>query len=143
MIKYKNIYSVVKTVKSRTSLDLSCDENMPMLDDDGPLSQVKAVEKKLHIKSSEKIDETLTNEELQTAGEMFIYLTMCPYTKPWIVFYKDLFLAQSPDQIILTLNRVMKGSVTATQTGLTGLLSQPTNKYIQKLAEILLKRIKK
>ena len=56
----------------------------------------------------------MTNKELKTAAEMFLYLNMCPPTiKPWLVFYKELFQTQSPDQIILTLNRLMKGTKTA------------------------------
>ena len=108
-----NIQRAVKTVKSQTSPDLSCDQAMLMYGDD-VLSRVKAVERILHIESSEQINETLTNEELQTAGEIFVYLIMCSDTmKPWIIFYKELFQTQSPDQIILTLNRLMKGVKTA------------------------------
>ena len=118
---------MVKTVKSGTSLDLSCNGDTILAQ---PLDQVKAVEQMLQIESSEQINDTLTREELRTAGEMFLYLNMCPdEIKPWIVFYKDLFQTQSPDQIILTLNRLMKGSRTQ------------TNEHFKELAEMLLKRI--
>ena len=124
-----NIQRVVKTVKTETSPDLTCDQAMLMYGDD-KLSRVKAVERILHIESSEQINDTLTNEELKTAGEMFLYLIMCPDTiKPWIVFYKDLFQTQSPNQIILSLNRVMKGPRT------------PTNEFFKSLAGTLFKRI--
>ena len=100
-----------------------------MLTDLNMLSRVKALERELQIKSSTHINETLTNEELKTAAEMFLYLNMCPdKIKPWIAFYKDLFQTQSSDQIILSLNRLLKG--TATQ-----------NEYLKNLAEKLLKRI--
>ena len=80
-----------------------------MLSDDSIMPQVKAVEQILNIESSEQINDNKTNEDLKIAAEMFLYLFMCPETiKPWTVFYKDLFLTQSPDQkIILTLNRVL------------------------------------
>ena len=118
---------MVKTVKSGTSLDLSCNRDTILAQ---PLDQVKAVEQMLQIESSEQINDTLTREELRTAGEMFLYLNMCPdKIKPWIGFYKDLFQTQSPDQIILTLNRLMKGSRTR------------TNEHLKELAEMLLKRI--
>ena len=78
------------------------------------MSQVKAVEQMLHFESSEQINATFTKEDLQTAAELFLYLDMCPDTmKPWILFYKDTFLNQSPDQIILSLNRLIKGKSTA------------------------------
>ena len=128
-VSVDNIQNVVKTVKSGTSLDLSCNGDT-ILAADGPLDQVEAVEQMLQIESSEQINDTLTREELRTAGEKFLYLIMCPdKMKPWIVFYKDLFQTQSPDQIILTLNRLMKGSRTQ------------TNEHFKELAEILLKRI--
>ena len=122
------IQSVVKTVKARTPLDLSCD--LAMLSTVYIVSQVKAVEQILQIESSEQINETLTYEELKMGAEMFLYLIICPTTiKPWIVFYKDLFQTQSPYQIILSLNRVMKGPRT------------PTNEFFKTLARTLFKRI--
>ena len=48
-----------------------------------------------------------------------------------MAFYKDLFKTQSPEQIILTLNRMIKASVTATQE----------NEYFKKIAELFLQRI--
>ena len=124
----QKIFSVVKTLISKTSLDLRCHYNI--LYPDEILSHVKAVEQMLQIESYDQINETLKNEELQTAGEMFPYLIMCPDTiKPWIVFYKDLFQTQSPDKIILSLNRLMKGSRTQ------------TNEFFKRSAEIFLYKI--
>ena len=109
-----NIQRVVRTVKSETSLNLRCDESNAMLSGEDVLSRVKAVEQIIHFESTEQIDETLTNEKLQNAGEMFLYLIMCPTAiKPWVMFYKDLYLTQSPDHILLTLNRLGKGTRTA------------------------------
>ena len=94
------------------------------------LTQVKAVEQILNIESTEQINDTLTNEELKMAAEIFLYLITCPTTiKPWILFHKDLFQTQSPYQIILSLNRVMKGPRT------------PTNEFFKSLAGTLFKRI--
>ena len=105
----------VKTLKYKTSLFLRCDGSNNLLTGDNMWSQVKAMEQKLQIESSELKNETLTNEELKTAAEMFLYLTMCPNDiKPWLRFYKNLFQTQTPNQIILTLNRIMKGTKTKT-----------------------------
>ena len=105
----------MKTVKARTSLDLSCDNTRDRV----ILSQVKAVEQKLDIESSEKINETLTKEELKTAAEMFLYLNICPSSmfKSWILFYEDLFFTQSADKIILTLNRMVKTEISHDKDG--------------------------
>ena len=125
-----NILSAVKSVKSETSLDWDCFRDDTLLEGDAMLSQVKAVEQMLQIKLSEQNNEALKNEELQTAAEKFLYLTMCPNTiKSWLVFYKDLFQTQFPDQIILTLNRLMKGPRTQ------------TNKYFKELAKIFFNKI--
>ena len=82
-----------------------------MLFDNSLLSQVKALEQKLQTESSEEINDALTNEDLKTAAEMFLYLITCPNTpwfRSWSSFYTDLFLTRSADKIILTLNRMMK-----------------------------------
>ena len=75
-VNISNKQSVVKMVKSRASLD--CDNTM--LTNEGMLSLMKEVEQILQIESSEQINETLTNEELRPAAEMFLYLIMCPNT---------------------------------------------------------------
>ena len=109
------IETVVKTVKTETSPDLSCDgnSNPSLLSVESMLSQVKAVEQILQIESSDQIYDTMTNEELKTAAKMFLYLSTCPkhdkeWFKSWYSFYKDLFLTKSADKIILTLNRMIK-----------------------------------
>ena len=110
IFQLNNIHNVVKIVKSQQSLRLSCDSEDILLQDGGWLVQVEELEKMLQIESSEYINETLSNEELKTAAEMFLYLVACPskLLKSWSSFYTDLFLTQPPDQIILTLNRMMK-----------------------------------
>ena len=118
----------MKIIKSETFLDLSCDESnkdreiggyLPLLSKNYTLTQVLAVEENLGIESSEQMMETLTKKELQTAAKMFLYLNTCPDLsfKFWFSFYKDLFLTQSFDQIILTLNRMMKSTDTQGEGG--------------------------
>ena len=52
----------------------------------------------------------LSKKDFEGAAESFMYLITCPnlWFKFWSEFYKNIFLTQSIDQIILTLNRVMK-----------------------------------
>ena len=109
---------MVKTLKS---LDVECDRDYPILAPYVILSQVQTVEEKLQIESSERINDTLTNDELQTAGEMFLYLYACPkhdmeWFISWSSFYTDLF-SQSADQIILTLNRMMESKILQDKDG--------------------------
>ena len=114
-VSVDNIQSAVKTVKTRTNLSANakCNTYNTLLSADDMLSQVKAVELELIIESYNQINKTLTKEELQTAGQMFLYLNTCPYQnvdwiRRWRWFYDYLFLTQPTDQIILSLNRMMK-----------------------------------
>ena len=118
-ISLDNIQKVVKIIKSETPLDLKCDVLSDALDNDVFLLQVKAVEEKLQIESTDQIIETLTMEDLKNAAEMFLYLNTCPklWFKFWSSFYTDLFMTQPADQIILTLNRMMKPKVSKVQDG--------------------------
>ena len=110
------IWGAVKEVKSNASL-----ENYPEycfydnLYDAGSfkMEQVAAVEKILKIESSELRFNNVSIQDFKTAAEMFLYLNMCPkydwydWFHSWHLFYKDLFTNQSPDQILLTLNRII------------------------------------
>ena len=92
--------------------------------------QVAAVEKYLKIESSYLIFENMTTKDLEIATEMFIYLNTCPGSmKPWFVFYKQLFEHETPQHIILTLNRILKDS------------KNSNNDIFKILAQKLLKRM--
>ena len=59
------------------------------------------------------IFENMTEETLQEAAEMFIFLTSCSESvRSWFYFYEDLFTERTQEQIIVTLNRVLKGQTT-------------------------------
>ena len=52
----------------------------------------------------------MTDAKLKTAAEMYFYILSCPgRLLPWFAFYSDLFQNKPPNQIVLTLNRVLKG----------------------------------
>ena len=68
------MWKVVKGVKLETNLDAACTAQ----DSNAQMSQVKAVEQKLQIKSSEQKFDNLTDENLKMAAEMCIYLITCP-----------------------------------------------------------------
>ena len=81
---------------------------------------MKTVEKELEMNrpefskyDTEPIFQNMTVIDLKKAAEFFIFLNVCPYTPTskssfilWADFYANLFGAQSPDHIILTLNRL-------------------------------------
>ena len=48
-------------------------------------------------------------EKLESLSEMFLYLHSCPgHLKAWVTFYNNLFGKKPPDEIVLTLNRILK-----------------------------------
>ena len=118
------LWKVVSKIRRETSFDKSCDvrgDGLYELTVD-KRSQITAVEMSLKIEASEYRYENITSESLLTAAEMFIYLTICPgkfnsvnptearqkWFQAWYRLYNDLFSTHSQDQILLTLNRLMK-----------------------------------
>ena len=118
------LWKVVSKIRRETSFDKSCDvrgDGLYELTVD-KRSQITAVEMSLKIEASEYRYENITSESLLTAAEMFIYLTICPgkfnsvnptearqkWFQAWYRLYNDLFSTHSLDQILLTLNRLMK-----------------------------------
>ena len=118
------LWKVVSKIRRETSFDKSCDvrgDDLYELTVD-KRSQMTAVEMSLKIEASEYRYENITSESLLTAAEMFIYLTICPgkfnsvnptearqkWFQAWYRLYNDLFSTHSLDQILLTLNRLMK-----------------------------------
>ena len=72
-------------------------------------ASVAKLEQELNITSSDEVLENVTKENLKIAGDMFIYQNFCVLSSlHWLIFYKDLVLNQSPETIILTLNRLLK-----------------------------------
>jgi len=73
--------------------------------------EVEAIEQLLKMESSAQRLTNLTREDLKMASEIYLYLNTCPHVlKTWFLFYEELFLRESMDMIVLTLNRLMKGA---------------------------------
>ena len=107
------IWKVVKKVKFNESLSTDCSDG-GIYNNFARERIVQSVEKELEINSSDLNFGNVTPKVLKTAAEFFIYLNVCPHTDTlkslfilWADFYADLFGKQSPDQIILTLNRIV------------------------------------
>ena len=110
----KNIWKIVKSIKSELSFDIECRLGPEHLLYDDKVPQENLLLDHLGIKSTELRFERIGEENLRTAAEIFIYLNTCPESlKSWFLFYQDLFYNQSPNQIILTLNRMMKSKRTS------------------------------
>ena len=102
------IWDAVWKIKFETKHDAECDEHdLLILNQE---SQVDSVIKELAIESSEKQLKNTATENLELAAKMYLYLNLCPINlRPWFLFYQELFENNPLDQIILTLNRIIKG----------------------------------
>ena len=97
-----------------------------MFDSDTTLSNVKEVENETNIESTDMVLENITLANLKIATEMFMYLNTCPDTlRSWILLYTNMFKNQSPDKILLTLNRILTGKYSKS---LAALVSAVPNK---------------
>ena len=129
------IWKVVKKIKAQIPFsEGGCNANADGMYNDKVTANVQEVENKLNVKSSELKLGDITNENLENAGKMFVYLNMClrdQWHTSWYNFYNNLFKNQQVNNMVLTLNRIMKSRKT------------PLNKSVLYLAEKLLKRITK
>ena len=108
-------------------------------------SNVEAVEQKLGITPLKQRLGNLTKETIDTAGRMFIYLNICPppgywdnWFNAWNFFYDDLFKTKSLDEIILTLNRLIKSN---TQKNYDKIMAQKLLERVSTLFSLMYDRI--
>ena len=60
------------------------------------------------------IFENMTKKTLETAAKMYFYLNSCSdEIKSWLIFYNDLFKNHQADQIVLSLNRILRSGYTS------------------------------
>ena len=108
----QRVWKLLKKMQSQNYFEnKECNSNDGLYDVNYRKEQVLEVAKLMNLTSSADRLENMTKKTMEEAAEMFFYLNSCPVTmKPLIVFFKDLFLNQSPQMIILTLSRLMKAS---------------------------------
>ena len=71
-------------------------------------SKLELIKNHFNVNETLHSDHTISNETIEAAGEMFIYLYLCPkFNWRWTNFYVDLFQNSTPDVIVQTLNRIM------------------------------------
>ena len=113
-MKSYEILDIVKGLKSNFSLNKICSQGF--YEEDMELN-IRTLEQALQLKSSEVIWKNMTHADLDTAANIFLYLNSCSdLVKKWIIFYSEVFLHMSPSQIVLTLNRILKGDSNTPQS---------------------------
>ena len=113
------IWSVVRNLKNNPEAkSFLCADN-GLYNDKNITYQVTEIEQKLNIQSSYQRYENMTAKSLEHAAEMLIYLAVCPgLFSPWLKFYSKSYrysifnLQFAPQEIMLTLNRIMKATKT-------------------------------
>ena len=89
-------------------LTKTCKENL--IDSDLIFDTLNGLETRLKAKIPTGTISNITHKELNTAALEFLYLFSCSeMSRAWTLFYQDLFERKAPDQILLTLNRILKG----------------------------------
>ena len=123
------VWSIVKKMKVGVSLDNVCDSDGLIYNDPYVNSfhvDMTLLDQYLHVKSTEQRFANISQEKLETAAEMLLYLLTCPgnikedsisygtdygsepWFKTWYLFYHDLFKTKNRKQILLTLNRLSR-----------------------------------
>ena len=105
---------VIETRENKSSLGLGVSSCQDGLTKHYPYVRVlvDALEDRLGFKAPKDVDKSVTNETINAAAEMFIYLTYCRKDSQaaWAQLYRNLFQNHNPDMILITLNRLMKTS---------------------------------
>ena len=94
------------------------------------LLDIEELTRKLNVEAKTGIL-SISRETLETAAQMYIYVRLCQHSiKPWALFYMDLLQNNSTDEIMLTLNRILKADFKNDQ-----------NKALLEIASDILKQI--
>ena len=94
------LWKIIKNIKIETSVDINSIS-----------SAVAAIENKMNIESSYLVFDNMTENNLKIAAEMYFYLvTSREKSSSWIIFYTNLIQTENVSQILLSLNRLMKGT---------------------------------
>ena len=90
----------------------SCTSNTGFINIDAINLVVSSFKEILQIndcEGCEYINDNLSNSNLTTPSEMFLYLVKCSENlNPWFRFYENIFQNQSSDHMVLTINKVLK-----------------------------------
>ena len=90
---------------------ISCPSSSPSFIHDGSIKKsVNLLLKTVGLNVTDIAHENVSNETLDSAAKMFIYLNFCPKLLTWRQFMEDLFVNASLQTILRTLNRMVKGS---------------------------------
>ena len=97
-------------------LSKSCKSNTGFINIDAIKSVVNSFQEKLQINICEASycnypNGNLSNANLSIPSEMFLFLVSCSKDlNPWFKFYENIFENQPPDQMVLTLNKILKST---------------------------------
>ena len=110
---WKKLWQIVKQIRARYVVDFSasdaCSRYESFVFYYDTEHFLKQIESEVHLKVSSSIHENVSESTLQTAVEMFFYLSFCPRNiVPWKLLFTDVFFNSSIKSMILTLNRIIR-----------------------------------
>ena len=116
-LEVEAIWNVVKEIKLN-HFSKSCVSNTGLINKDATKSAVSLFKQKLQVKDCgelhqdcELINTNFTNTNLTKPAEMFFFLVFCSKSLDnWFRFYEHLLRTQSPDHLLLTINKVLKST---------------------------------
>ena len=127
----EEIWKILKRIKHTISFEKTCNGDLiSEVSDYKPIIQNLETELQIvypnlvyfgdvNIESTPMTFTNMTEDKLKTAAEMFFYIFSCPgESLTWFKFYSDLIQNKPPDQIVLTLNRILKAGNTVQNKGL-------------------------
>ena len=147
MIMYENLdedtfWGIIKRFQSKIPFDSKCRNGFyyhSVLD-----IVVKALENELQFGTS--TSERYPNRNytrLRSAAEMFLYLSTCSNEfTPWFRFYTDLLQNKTPSQILLTLNRILRGITTQQNNKQNSRFRYIAKKLFKRAQNIILQKYK-
>ena len=129
----EDIWKILKKLKLSISFGTACEKglysNMPQTNHKNIIEMVER-DLQIHYPNTIIFGEfgdidsipvtfpNMTEEKLKTAAEMYYYLMSCPDSlMPWFMFYSDLFMTRPPTEIVLALNRILKGKTVSFNKG--------------------------
>ena len=116
-LEHKSIWDIIRKIRYGLVIDYSSvlstsscitSVSSTLFSDDILALNIELIEKELDLNTTDDFNDKVSNETLEIAGEMFIYLNLCPkFMWRWINLYVDLLQNSPPDIIVQTLNRIL------------------------------------
>ena len=114
VLSVETVWEAVRSIRFNMEDDKICDDNNIFNDADISLEKLLQL-LNVAVLADKIAISNISMANFKNAGEMFIYLNFCIKTSSgvdtlhWKKFYRDLLIHDSPNKIVFTMNRVLRG----------------------------------